>query len=303
MAALTFFTGSDANMLPQFFILLQSLRETAPDADLVFCDFGLTPPQRRFLERRCKVATISTAPKNRPHPWLRKGSLVDFVGEAPEVAVWIDADMLLLGDPRDELAAIIDDMAAKNQSLAACPDFPSLTLDRYVVWCGTVGARIEQFRRDLDRRRISGAHEYLNSGFFIVRSRRWLKDWKQATLAAVPDEYLFEQNAFNVTAWREPSKVRSLDTAHWNAHGPLLARIGVDQDGKITCHDRPVMGLHATSGDRAFVRNERLEWAAGDKPLVSNGFRVFTHQALRALQRGLFERFVAANNAELAEIF
>lgn len=115
VATLTFFTGSDANMLPQFFILLQSLRETAPDADLVFCDFGLTPPQRRFLERRCKVATISAAPKSRPHPWLRKGSLVDFVGEAPEATVWIDADMLLLGDSRDELAAIIDDMAAKNE--------------------------------------------------------------------------------------------------------------------------------------------------------------------------------------------
>jgi hypothetical protein len=303
MAALTFFTGSDANMLPQSFILLQSVRETAPDANLVFCDFGLTPAQRGFVERRCKLATNSYLPEHRLHPWLRKGSLVDFMSGEFEVAVWIDADMLLLDDPRDELGAIIDDMAAKNQSIAACPDAPSLTLDRYMIWCTTAGAHIDQFRRDLHQRRISGAHNYLNSGFFVVRSRRWLKDWKQATLAAVPDEYLFEQNAFNVMAWREPIKVRSLDTARWNAHGPILARIGVDHQGKVTCYDRRVVGLHATSGDRALVRNERLEWAADGRPLVSNGFKFFTHPALRELQRGLFERFVAENSAGLAEIF
>jgi hypothetical protein len=96
---------------------------------------------------------------------VRKASLVDFMGDGAEAAVWIDADMLLLADPSTELMAIVDDMASRNQSLAACADFASMTLDRYVLWCGTVGARIDQFKRDLEQRRIAGALDYLNSGF------------------------------------------------------------------------------------------------------------------------------------------
>src|SRR5689334_8231746 len=169
---LRFFTGSDAKMLPQAFILLQSFAEAGAADDLAFCDFGLTAPQRRLLERRWHVLDGSRA----THPWVRKASLIDYIGGA-ENAVWIDADMILLRDPRPELARVIPEMAAQGHVIAACADYASMTLDRYVAWCASVGAPVGDLQRGMEQHRISGAHEYLNSGFFVVRRRRWLKDW------------------------------------------------------------------------------------------------------------------------------
>jgi hypothetical protein len=287
-------------MLPQAFILLQSFKEIGAAAELVYCDFGLTAAQRRFLERRCRVVT-PRATGSAPHPWVRKASLVDFMESEAEAAVWVDADMLFLSDLRPPVAAILGEMAAAEQSIAACADFASLTLERYASWCLGVGARIDQFTRELAQRRISGAHDYLNSGFFVIRSRRWLKDWKQMTLAARQDDYLFEQNAFNVTAWREPAKVRVLDLWRWNVHGPMLARIGRGAEGQVICYDRTVIGLHATSADAAYVKHEHCSWPCGNK-VVQATLRFFTHPTLRDIQRGLFERFVS-ENPDLAEAF
>jgi hypothetical protein len=113
---------------------------------------------------------------------------------------------------------------------------------------------------------------------------------------------LFEQNAFNVMAWREPSKVQTLDLWRWNVHGRMLARIAVAADGKITCYDRPVIGLHATSPDPTFLKHERHGWTAGGKAFTSD-IRLFTHPTLRELQCRLFARFVADNGSALATIF
>jgi hypothetical protein len=280
-------------MLPQAFILLQSFKEIGAAADLVYCDFGLTTAQRRFLERRWRVVA-PPALAGTPHPWMRKASLVDFMDASTEAAAWVDADMLFLADLRPDVGDILSDMTKGEQALAACADFASLTLERFSSWCLGVGAQIDQFSRELAQRRISGKHEYLNSGFFVARSRRWLKDWKQMTLAARQDDYLFEQNAFNVTAWREPTKVRVLDLWRWNVHGQMLARIGRSGAGELTCYDHPVIGLHATSADAAHVKREGCSWSSGNKRSQAN-LRFFTHPALREIQRGLFERFITEN--------
>jgi hypothetical protein len=295
---LVFYTGTDANMLSQAFILLQSLKETGAAADLVYCDFGLTAAQRRFLERRWRVITPRAA-VGAAHPWIRKASLVDYMEPETEAAAWVDADMLFLADLRPLVADILGEMARGEQAIAACADFASLTLERYSSWCHGVGARIGQFTRELAQRRISGTHDYLNSGFFVARSRRWLKDWKQLTLAAQREEYLFEQNAFNITAWREPPKVRVLDLWRWNVHGPMLARIGT-QDGKVTCFGRGVIGLHATSADSTYLKYESHTWVCGGKVFRAT-LRFFTNPALRDIQRGLFARFVS-ENPHLAEV-
>jgi hypothetical protein len=41
----------------------QSFREVDADADLVFCDFGLMPAQRRFLENLRRAATVPSLTK------------------------------------------------------------------------------------------------------------------------------------------------------------------------------------------------------------------------------------------------
>src|SRR6185503_13323609 len=138
----------------------------------------------------------------------------------------------------------------------------------------------------------------LNSGFFVSRSRRWLKDWRRATFEARKDEYLFEQNAFNLVAWRNPDQVEHLDLWSWNVHGPMLESIKVDS-GAVTCRGRTVIGLHATSNNSKLVKHERYAWTA-DGQVIEANLRFFCQPELRALQLDLFSRFVAETTGSVA---
>src|SRR6185437_7015181 len=95
-------------------------------SDLVFCDFGLTKAQRRFLERGWTVASIPPLGKGPVHPWMYKASFIDFIDRDVDVAVWIDADMIMLVDPRPELREVAEVMAMKRHVIAACADFEPL---------------------------------------------------------------------------------------------------------------------------------------------------------------------------------
>jgi hypothetical protein len=50
-------------MPPRVFMPRESFREADDDADLVFCDFGLMPAQRSFLENPRRVATVPSLTK------------------------------------------------------------------------------------------------------------------------------------------------------------------------------------------------------------------------------------------------
>ena len=50
-------------MPTRVFMPRQSFREVHAAADLVFCDFGLMPAQRRFLENPRRVATVPSLTK------------------------------------------------------------------------------------------------------------------------------------------------------------------------------------------------------------------------------------------------
>ena len=298
LARLTFYTGTDAKMLPQSFMLLQSLKEIGAADDLVFCDLGLSPGQRRALARCTRLAVLPPLPQSRRHPWMYKASLGEFAGNDAETIVWLDADMVALRDPRPELGAIVDDMGRRQQTIAACNDYPSLTLDRFVLHCHGAGAQVDEFTRALEQWRVDRAHEYLNSGLFVARSRRWLKDWRRATYDADQKEHLFEQNAFNVLAWRAPATVRLLDLRQWNVHGPILERVSVDNAGTIRCYDEEARIIHCTGIGDKFTTRERVTWASQGN-VYSGELRLFRHPALREIQRGLFSRFVR-ENPELA---
>lgn len=285
-------------MLPQSFMLLQSFKELGAGADLVFCDLGLSSGQRRSLERQGRLSVLPPLPQSRRHPWMYKASLGEFAGADAETIVWVDADMIALRDPRPALATIADEMSQRRQAIAACNDHPSLTLDRFVLHCHGVDARIDEFTRALKQWRIEGSHAYLNSGLFIVRSRRWLKDWRRATFDADQKQHLFEQNAFNVLAWRAPDSVRVLDLREWNVHGPMLERVSIDSAGVVRCYDREATIIHCTGIGGKFTSRERVTWAAGGN-IYSGELRLFKQPALREIQRGLFSRFVQ-ENPELA---
>jgi hypothetical protein len=94
---------------------------------------------------------------------------------------------------------------------------------------------------------------YLNSGLIICRSRSFLARW--ATLCeALPCEFLFEQNAFNLAGYEKPGQIHMLDPWVWNLAGTTFRSVEIVRTGE----DVAVIGqsggvniLHATSSERA----------------------------------------------------
>src|SRR6266851_3511911 len=109
--AIEYFAGTDARMFPQCFMLLPSFEEAGAPNTLRICDFGLSSGQRRFLASRGQLATPTPAvPKHLKDPWYHKAALVDFGSRNAAAYVWLDADMVVLTDPRPLVAAILDEM-------------------------------------------------------------------------------------------------------------------------------------------------------------------------------------------------
>jgi hypothetical protein len=294
-----FLTGADSRMFAQLFILLQSFEDLGASAAIAVCDFGLSAPQRRFLEERRQLAALPPSRGKPLHPWYYKSSLIDFLPREAEVAAWVDADMVMLADPRPAVAALVAEMAKDGQTFATCVDDPRREIAHFLEEIEQGGRNVRPFRELLAQWRIAPQHyPYLNSGFFIVTSRRWLKDWKKTTFE-VDEHFLWEQNAFNITAWRNPAAVRLIDPRQWNLHGEALARLTRSGD-RLLCEDQTVMVIHATSFGERHHSVEMTNWSVAGRPQTSR-LRLFRDPALRALQTSLFDRFVLANEARLVK--
>ncbi|HZB93471.1 MAG TPA: hypothetical protein VE397_18630, partial [Stellaceae bacterium] len=276
-----FLTGTDSRMFGHVFILLQSFAELEASGAIAVCDFGLSAPQRRFLEARGQLAEVPALRGKRIHPWYAKASLVDFLPRAAEVAVWVDADMVMIQDPRTLVAALVAEMAKERQTLAACVDDPRIDIARFIQKIEQIGGDVRPFRALLAQWRIPPKRPYLNSGLFVAASRRWLEDWKKTTFE-VEEHMLWEQNAFNVTAWRNAAAVRLLDRRQWNVHGDALAQIERAGD-RLLCDGEAVVALHATSEGERHIATEMHPWSLAGRPQTSR-LRFFRDEALRALQ-------------------
>jgi Glycosyl transferase family 8 len=293
-------TGTNAKMFAQTFILMQSLSESGTTHPLTVCDFGLTGAQRAFLKSRGQLATIPSLPRNRRHhPWYHKAALVEFMTREASTAVWLDADMMVMSDIGPLIDTMVADMNDSGQNVAACQDTPGMDIDNIVrSWLRTE-RDCERFLQLLRQWNIHPQHAYLNSGFFVVTSRRLLKDWKRVTFESDP-YFLFEQSAFNIVAWRAPQKVRVLDAREWNVHGECLPSISFAADsGHALCEGRRSQIVHATSLDERYHEETVERWYAKGVER-SDVIKYFRNPKLREMQRGLFDRFVKENERALA---
>ncbi len=293
-----FLTGTNATMFGQTLILMQSFAESGAGDALTICDFGLTEAQQRFLTSRYQLATLPNRAADGRHSWYDKASLGDFIAGDPDAVVWVDADMIVTSDPRPPVAAILAEMKRDGHRVAACPDDSGHRLDDFLRWASADGKDCVQFRRLLDQAQIGRECPYLNSGFFVVTSRQWLEDWKAATFE-IGIELLFEQNAFNVVAWRHPEGVRILDARRWNVHNAALGRISFGEGEVILCDDQHVAVLHATSKDDEHIHFKVVHFSLGETP-ASIRLKAFRHPRLSEMQLGLLSRLLARNSGDMA---
>jgi hypothetical protein len=243
-SATAFVTGIDADMFGQFFLLLGSLRRNSPGLSLYVCDMGLTDSQRDYLHR---TGRLLARPAGRPlsHVWYDKAALGAYTeGLNADFVVWLDADLIILNDIVPLVRDVCTEMQAKNQIIAAAGPLPFGALD----WLDQAPG----FKRAMSALDLKSL--YLNSGVIICRSREFLARWAKHC-EALPFEFLFEQNAFNLAAYEQPESIRLLDPWVWNLCGTAFRSVEVIVTGpdnlEVIGRSGRVSILHATSTERA----------------------------------------------------
>jgi hypothetical protein len=238
---IAFITGVDADMFGQLFLLLGSLHHNSPGLWLHVCDLGLTDPQRNYLQRTGRLLA-RPANRRRRHPWYDKAALDAYTDALnADFLVWFDADLIILSDIEPLVQDLCVAMQAENQIVAAAASPRPLGA---LEWLD----RAPAFKRAISSLDLESP--YLNSGVIICNSREFLARWAKHC-ESLPFELLFEQNAFNLTAYEQPERIRVLDPWIWNLCGPAFRSVQVVVTGP---YDLEIIGrsgrvniLHATS--------------------------------------------------------
>ncbi len=279
-------TGTDYRQFEQLFLLIGSLRRYCPGVVLHVCDFGLTDGQRAYIrERHVLLDKPNSLPKSQPHPWYYKGAIAHYV--APVVGnavVWIDADMFVLTDIQPHLDRVYAEMRARGRLVAAAAHDTTVA-EGLVSEPAPFGAALMR-DYDLDV-------PLLNSGFWMCRSREFMRRYADLTLK-MPMEKLFEQNAFNFTVIENPGCLHPLDRFQWNLVANDLHQVNVDvsNDRVTTSGERgPAYILHATSTNRGRdLYRVRIPLSAEGKRVDLELRMIRTPAALLEFQKGLVLR-------------
>jgi len=163
MTAVTYYTVSDAGFFPGTVAMLNSLRLTGNDGELVIVDGGLSEDQRARLAPHARVERPPADAAGRGH--MLKPSIAGLHRDG--VAVHLDSDIVVAGS----LADVLERAAAGT--VCVCPDHPD-GLDRsFPEWAGIFALEAPLRPRT-----------YVNAGFFAVGGElaaRLLARWAEAT--------------------------------------------------------------------------------------------------------------------------
>lgn len=294
MANIRYVTGVNAEYFFILFPLFASFRRYAPGIRVEVCDFGLTEAQRTFLDRK---GLLIRAPAELvgAHPWRCKAALGRFLDDRPwDVAFWLDADMMAVAPCGPELAAIAERLLASDKPLAVCSDTTDISDLLHI-------APAPHFEKLAPARGIESNTPYLNSGFFACASREYFAAWDRQC-REMPDENLFEQNAFNLVA--HPAGYLPLDMREWNLCASALSSAQIDAPNgdspRITHPDGDVRILHATSHRPEDVVKQVVTLSTGGYVFEAT-IKLLRHPALLTWQMSLLRDGLEADAAQLAE--
>ncbi len=285
-------TGVDERYFWLLFPLFTSVARHSPGAVVRVCDFGMNAAQTAFLREKGVLLEMPAYLADAPHPWYRKAALADYVaGFDWDGVVWLDSDMVALGDLNGMLSAMAEAMRLAGQDIAVCIDaaVPTIQSQQDISPAEVYSKLIE----GVDR-----GKPYYNSGLFLCRSRDYLRRWADLC-RTMPIEPLFEQSAFNVVATLGGFAVRPLDALVWNMCGPDLADLKVDADGGIAGRHGPIAVLHATSWRAGDVIEETLSIPLGRDSLARVFIKQVRNPAIKDLQNRLLVEGLTADLALL----
>lgn len=217
-----FYTISDAKFFVGTVALLNSLRLTGHDHELVILDRGLTSEQRRSLAAHAEFVEAANE-----DPYLVKPfpALLDPDG----IVVLLDSDMIVTDTLRPVIAL------AESGKICAFPDHPSDYGRWFAEWQDlfSLGAPLRR-------------QGYLNAGFIAVSTQRWpafLGRWwdaceliasRRRELGEPQPEALaqFDQDALNALLMSEfpAESVVELPGYEWD-----LRRVAVEDEQRLRC--------------------------------------------------------------------
>lgn len=281
-------TGGDDRYFLHLMLLIASFRRHCPGRQLLVCDFGLDERRCGFLARHVRLLPLPPHFEAR-HVWDKKAALGRYLADEPfDAMIWIDTDAMLVADAPGELARIA---GASDTQLYCCAE--ALSIEGFIAQQrAKPEGLVEHFAEAAARLRVAGERPYLNSGFFLCRSREFLAAWERLA-RSLPLHVLFEQNAFNLVAHGTVG-FHGLDRSEWNCSNADLDRVRrAAGGGFVTDRGEPVRVIHCTTSSRNIdVLDTRIELEGG-RTCLTGMLRVPMNPALRALQQELIE-FVAA---------
>ena len=289
-----YLSGADDHLLGNLFMLLDAVDLIDPGTEIKVCDFGFSPPVKRFLEAIGVLLPKPALLTKYEHPWYAKAAMGDYLPPAAMAArgfVWIDADIIPLRPFAADVAALAEDMRAQGQSAALCPDDVGCSLSAFIDQWRARDRDIEPFAKQIKDFAVDPESPYLNTGFLICVDAGLAQAWRDLVLKQHV-WLLFEQNSFNTLAHAAPDKIRQLDTAEWNVHGALL-------DGAVADGSGRTRFVHATSAGDKHVDGE-LNLGVGGKSRRMN-LKLFLRDDLRQRQLAHLDRFMTGHADLLAE--
>jgi hypothetical protein len=282
-------TGGDDRYFLHLLLLIASFRRHCRGRTLYVCDFGLDPRRRAFLERHVRLLPLPADLPAPRHVWDKKAALLRYLAAEPfDAMLWIDTDAMLAADAPGELERIASE---GDDALYCCAE--ALTIAGFIAQQrAKPEGLVEHFAEAAARMGVPGDRPYLNSGFFLCRSREFLAAWERLA-RALPLHVLFEQNAFNLVAHGTVG-FHGLERSAWNCSNADLDRVRRAAGGAcVTDRGEPVRVIHCTTNSRNIdVLDTRIDFEGG-KSCLTGMLRVPVNPALRALQQELIE-FVAS---------
>jgi hypothetical protein len=288
-------TGIDEKYFLMVLPLLHSFETFCSNEKLYVCDFDLNEKQRQFFKHK---EMLLPRPSNLPeglHPYRNKSAIKYYLEDVEyDNVVWIDSDCLVVGPLSQGVDNIVDGIDLDQPLIASSADG-----DRYEIAEFFKRFPAEPFEYLVKKFETPPDNLYLNCGVFILRSQETLKDW--FTLSSdIPIHPMFEQNMFNILAYRNFPSIHELDLEVWNVHDLALNDLEVIRPKKhgpfsVKLGEKEVLVVHATSYESRAAGARTLTIPITENSAISGPFRFVHNEAINSLFIEMAAAFIIYN--------
>ena len=294
--SLRFITGANDKYFFMCGMLLESLQSCFPGVPCHVMDFGLSDAQRKYFEKKKLLLNIPAGLSKTDHPYKLKSSMASFLKDGPSsMPIWIDCDIIAIRDGSKELFDLTNDLTSQNKDFAISTDEgPNSTLEDVCNSFGEIKLRSAIANNPSFKER-----RCLNAGLVLFSNPAALGNW-QAVAAAQDGDKFPDQNALNITAYRDIDRVSVLDAQVWNVHARLLKSIKVT-GSDVYCEGRKPIFVHATSAFQGDLMGGAMPISAKDCGCEAF-LRLFTNDHLRSLQENQLSAFLRTNFETLRDM-